>query len=226
MGKTAYEITLDYPRHEPVLNAALRAFIKTVIDIIDSKGVISKILKWVCPIQSIRDELLDQLVELDLRVTLKSKSVPRGIRNNNWGNIRLQRWQIRNIQEGGWKRYWFGEVQGEDKEFASFKNVAMGLRAMIKMLRTYKRAYGITTVEGAIKRYAPPNGRDSNNVAYKNKTEAYINYVLQHVGPEIQHYDKCYMRRLIRAMCEMENGKWKIAEVWSDELFNAAYDLA
>jgi len=217
MGKTAYEISLDYPRHEPVINAAFRSLLGTLIKLIDSKGIIPKVLKWVCPMQSIRDELLDQLLELDLRVTLKSKSVPRGIRNNNWGNIRLQPWQIENAKKGIWKRYWRGEVKGEDLEFATFKNAFDGLRAMIKTLKTYEREHDITTVRDAIPRYAPKNENDTN---------AYINYVLQQVGPDVELEDQCYMRKLIRAMCEMENGKWKIAEVWSDELFNAAYDLA
>lgn len=83
--------------------------------------------------------------------TSLSKSRPRGIRNNNPGNIRFD----------GTK--WRG-LRGSDGAFCIFETPDQGIRAMAKIIGTYARK-GVLSIEGIITRWAPPN---------ENNTEAYI----------------------------------------------------
>lgn len=88
-------------------------------------------------------------------------SKPRGIRNNNPGNIRHgAMWQgLADLQP--------------DKSFATFISPEYGLRALARTLNTYQTKYGINTIRGAISRWAPP---------IENDTEAYIQSVARQVG--------------------------------------------
>jgi hypothetical protein len=80
--------------------------------------------------------------------------LPRGIRNNNPGNIRLS------------KTVWQGQkLVPEDPDFVAFSTPLYGLRALMKTLLTYHFKYGLDTVESIINRYAPP---------HENATDAYI----------------------------------------------------
>ena len=86
---------------------------------------------------------------------------PRGIRNNNPGNIRHgDRWD-------GLSR------SQSDPDFCVFDSMAYGLRALLMTLRTYHRKYGLDTVSDIITRWAPGN---------ENDTEAYIRDVAQRMG--------------------------------------------
>lgn len=118
-------------------------------------------------------------------------TIPRGIRNNNPGNIR-------------WGSKWNGldpEGKKKDKEFCVFVDPVFGIRALTRLLMNYYRIYGIDTIRGVITRYAPSN---------ENNTEAYINHVckLMGVGPddEVDLYDENTMRPLIKAIIQHENG--------------------
>ena len=79
---------------------------------------------------------------------------PRGIRNNNPGNIRLSKiaWQGQNSS-------------GLDPDFVEFTTPLYGLRALMKTLLTYYLKYDLDTVQSIINRYAPP---------YENATDIYI----------------------------------------------------
>ncbi|MBY6095122.1 hypothetical protein [Ferrimonas balearica] len=97
---------------------------------------------------------------LFLGVTMKRASLPRGIRNNNPGNIRENR-----LVDYDW--------QGEhplnlDPEFEEFKSPFYGLRAMGRVLRNYRALHGLMTIRGIISRWAPSN---------ENDTAAYIEHV-------------------------------------------------
>ena len=83
---------------------------------------------------------------------------PRGIRNNNPGNIRHgAKWQ--GLKENS---------RDLDPAFCVFKNPIYGIRALAKGLLNYKKLYGLNTVRSIISRYAPPN---------ENQTLAYIQSV-------------------------------------------------
>jgi hypothetical protein len=88
------------------------------------------------------------------------EAVPRGIRNNNPGNIR-------EIKSDGTR--WVGErATDDDPLFEEFDTMAHGVRALARILRTYQRVHGLKTVRGIIGRWAP---------ACENDTAAYVRHV-------------------------------------------------
>lgn len=83
--------------------------------------------------------------------------VPKGIRLNNFGNIRrsADKWQ--------------GLADKQlDPDFFTFKEPKWGYRALMKILQTYRKKYGCMTVADYINRWAPPS---------ENNTSAYIKTV-------------------------------------------------
>ena len=88
----------------------------------------------------------------------KEKKLPRGLRNNNPGNIRNS------------KTKYLGEVQpSQDSAFKQFQSIDYGYRAMFVLIEHYYKARGLKTIRQIINRYAP---------ASENNTEAYIQQVL------------------------------------------------
>lgn len=78
--------------------------------------------------------------------------IPRGIRNNNPGNLR-------------WGQEWLGLVpvaQRTDPDFCQFTDPKYGVRAMAMVLRTYARE-NVLTVREAIERYSPPEENDDGS---------------------------------------------------------------
>ncbi len=120
-----------------------------------------------------------------------AKCKPRGLRNNNPGNIR---------QNG--IRY-SGEVQpSKDAAFKQFQSMAYGYRAMFVVLHTYARKYGIDTIERMISRYAP---------ASENHTQAYIDAVSAESGVSATSHltstNADVMIPIVAAMSRVENGE-------------------
>lgn len=139
-------------------------------------------------------------------------TLSRGIRNNNAGNIR-------------WGSNWQGLVPQEkrtDKDFCQFIQPVYGLRAIVKLIFTYRDKYGLNTIESIINRYAPIN---------ENNTKGYIQRVCDKlgVGPNepIELTDKV-LALLIRAICGVENNKDGIdySNYYSSELINRAIAMA
>jgi hypothetical protein len=84
-------------------------------------------------------------------------TTPRGIRLQNPGNIRLNP----NV-------HWMGQSEEQpDSSFVQFDKPEYGIRAMVRIFRSYKRQ-GIDTIAGLLNRYAPPS---------ENDTGAYISAV-------------------------------------------------
>lgn len=118
---------------------------------------------------------------------------PRGLRNNNPGNIR-------NSDATDWK----GEVkpsQKKDHTFEEFETMAHGYRALIKLLQNYRKKHKCQTIADFINRWAPRT---------ENDTTAYIltvcrtlqvpsNYV-----PDVN--DKSTMCAFASAISLVENG--------------------
>lgn len=116
----------------------------------------------------------------------------RGEINNNPGNIRLS------------SQAFLGEVKpSKDKSFKQFVNVDYGYRALIKTLQTYQRSYGLKTIRGMIKRWAPSN---------ENDTEAYIRRVCQDSGFKadevIDMQRKDVAIKIARAISKVECSGW------------------
>lgn len=132
---------------------------------------------------------------------------PRGFRNNNPGNIR-------------WGDEWQGLVpksQRTDKSFCQFISPECGIRAMIVILRNYQNKYGLCTITGMIKRWAPPS---------ENDTQAYINSVAQATGTNanqpIDLTDSRKLFPLLRSIIRHENG----SQPYEHDVFVRALALA
>lgn len=130
----------------------------------------------------------------------------RGIRNNNPGNIR-------------WGDEWQGlvpQAQRTDKSFCQFISPEYGIRAMIIILRNYQSKYGLKTITGIVKRWAPPN---------ENDTQAYIRSVSTATGTDadkpIDLTDSRKLFPLLQAIIKHENG----SQPYGLDVFIRALDL-
>lgn len=114
---------------------------------------------------------------------------PRGIRNNNPGNV-----EYTGVQ-------WQGlDNPPSDGRFMRFVSPEYGIRAIARVLDTYANTHGINTVAGIIQRWAP---------SHENPTNAYARYVAEalNVAPE-QPLDIMANRPgLVAAIIEFENGQ-------------------
>ena len=135
-----------------------------------------------------------------------NQQLPRGIRNNNPGNIR----------HGA---NWLGlNTNGQDigSSFCVFTAPVYGIRALAKVLINYKRIHGLNTVRQIVSRYAPPN---------ENQTTAYIQSVAKQLGvyPDtvIDIEERGVLTVFIKAVIRMENG----IQPYSDELIQQGIEL-
>lgn len=114
---------------------------------------------------------------------------PRGIRNNNPGNINY-------VGQTGATR-----ESGPNGRFAVFQTAEQGLSALANQLRLYARR-GINTVRDIIAKWAPPG---------ENNTQAYIARVSKSLGvsatQSIDVNDPRIMQGLMNAIIRVENGK-------------------
>ena len=127
---------------------------------------------------------------------------PRGIANNNPGNIRKTAIQ------------WQGETL-DDPAFETFISPEYGIRAMWKCLRTYERNWGPQTVAEIIGRWAPP---------VENDTGAYVRSVCAYTGFEPEHRvdltNKGHCIVLAQAIIRHENGQ----QPYGSAIFERAWD--
>ncbi len=119
-------------------------------------------------------------------------SLPRGIRNNNPGNIKELK---------GDRTIWVGErATDDDPIFEEFETMEHGLRALMIILLNYIKKHKLRTVKDIISRYAPGN---------ENNTNAYINSVLKRTGWDEDYEVKPIKEdifKLTKAICYHENG--------------------
>jgi len=114
--------------------------------------------------------------------------LPRGIRNNNPGNIRRG-------------SPWLGRsAMQSDSAFVQFDAPEYGIRALGILLRNYQAVRGLNTVRGIINRYAPP---------VENDTGSYVNSVANALGvsPDEPINVVANLSRLIPAIIRHENGR-------------------
>ena len=121
---------------------------------------------------------------------MNNQKLPRGLRNNNPGNIRL----------GG--NRWIGEVRpSQDTEFCQFRSMKHGYRALIRLLQIYRRKHGCQTIADMIHRWAP---------ASENNTGAYIVDVCKQMQMPSSYVidinDRDSMCALAAAISRHENG--------------------
>jgi len=119
--------------------------------------------------------------------------LPRGVRNNNPGNIDFNP-----------KNKWRGQIGLEEgvsnPRFARFDTPQNGIRAIAKLLLNYHKK-GFTTVQMMINRWAPPN---------ENDTGAYVKAVALVVGVQpTEHIPALSLFQLVQmtqAIIRHENG--------------------
>lgn len=115
---------------------------------------------------------------------------PRGIRNNNPGNIMRSDTQ------------WQGEVAGNDPRYASFETPEAGVRAMGKTLLTYQDTHGINTVQDIVARWAP---------ATENNTASYVSSVAKAMGVNptqpLDLHNPATLTAITKSIIQFENGK-------------------
>lgn len=117
-------------------------------------------------------------------------ATPRGLRNNNPGNIRLS------------KDTWKGlRKEQADKEFFQFETPAYGYRALMRTLQTYRTKHGCACMADFIARWAPHT---------ENNTGGYIRRVCTDMQvppayvPDV--HDKATMCAFAAAISRVENG--------------------
>lgn len=138
---------------------------------------------------------------------LGQAGLPRGMRNNNPGNIRIS------------GNAWQGKIpvsSNTDGAFEQFKSYVYGIRAMILNLRSYFNN-GNNTLRKIITKWAP--------AADNNDTAAYIFTVSAKTGfgpDQVLTFDQGTLRKLVRAMAFVENGR----DAVTDQQFNYAWGLA
>ncbi|QJI52255.1 lysis protein A [Cronobacter phage JC01] len=133
-------------------------------------------------------------------------SLPRGIRNNNPGNIE-------------WGSPWQGLAKtigrNRDDRFAQFVDPASGIRAIAVTLITYydkrkaKDGSRIDSVREVIDRWAPPV--ENNVSAYAKQVAAVLNVRPEDETLNLHNYDT--MRGLVEGIIRHENGDPKKAGV-------------
>ena len=135
------------------------------------------------------------------------RGLPLGERNNNPLNIRK-------VPGTHWKGEILPSIQGGDGggSFVRFETMEWGIRAALKLLRTYRDKYAATSIKEIITRWAPPT---------ENKTDDYIAAVcrLTSFGGNERLTEKEWPA-LIKAMAVVESRL-----LISDETIAAAKEL-
>lgn len=118
---------------------------------------------------------------------IENMITPRGIRNNNPGNIRLG------------TANWQGQSTAQtDGSFIQFSDPVYGIRAIAKIISSYANR-GITTVQDIINTWAPPT---------ENDTAAYIDAVAGQMGiAPNEQVTAANKADLIAAIIQHENGQ-------------------
>jgi len=130
-------------------------------------------------------------------------NTPRGIRDNNPGNIRHS------------STVWLGESPNQDDpSFVTFTDAVYGIRAIAKILLTYNRD-GLQTVSAIISRWAPPS---------ENDTDSYVQAVCGECGTAASNVIDvvAMLPQLIKAIILHENGY----QPYTDEEIQKGIELA
>ncbi|SMH60428.1 structural protein [Azospirillum agricola] len=139
-------------------------------------------------------------------------NLPRGIRNNNPGNLRHgDDWQGLSDRQ-------------PDPAFCTFDDPVFGLRALMRVLLNYRRKHKLRTISQAIARWAPPN---------ENDTPAYIATVARRCGvnPDnaVDWSEPGMLGAMARAIVAHENGRSpanRPADWYELAIYSAAVRLA
>ncbi|WP_223528366.1 structural protein [Pseudomonas sp. A-RE-23] len=131
-------------------------------------------------------------------------TTPRGVRNNNPGNIdynKANKWQGQ-----------LPPIPAIEARFARFDTPENGIRALTRLLLTYQNKHGLKTVKAIISRWAP---------SVENDTAAYVRAVESNTGTkpgaEINLRDPAVMKGFVRAIIRHENAGYEYPKDIIDE---------
>ena len=151
---------------------------------------------------------------------MAGKQLPRGVRNNNPGN--LERTSER----------WIGMSadQSADPRFMVFDTPEYGIRALMRLLINYQERHSLNTVRGIINRWAPPVGQDQSGKSYTQNTSGYVHHVSRQTGfdPDepLDLLDRTTCEKLARAIVRHENGNPSLHGRPDDWYDDATYSRA
>ena len=140
------------------------------------------------------------------------RSVTRGIRNNNPGNIRVgDPWQ------GIMPRSKMTPAQSMEKEFVVFESPKWGIRALARVLIMYQDKHNLSTIRQIIGRWAP---------TVENDTDAYVMAVARSMKVEPDAHLSMHsfeqVKPLVKAIIKHENG----VQPYDDDMIDAGLILA
>ena len=134
--------------------------------------------------------------KLDKKVMdFDNMALPRGIRNNNPGNIRIS-------DSNPWKGK-ISKDKNSDGSFEQFENMKFGVRALTKLGWTYLRINPNHTIQTFIAKYAPST---------ENNSMAYSDFIAKELGTKVNAYvrdiynDSSKQYQFILAIIKHENG--------------------
>lgn len=135
---------------------------------------------------------------------------PRGIRNNNPGNIDYN-------PHNKWQGQLGIETSAANPRFAKFDTPENGIRALAKLLLNYQRLHNLRSVNQIINRWAPP---------VENVTSAYVKAVAVACGVDKDEPINLRNRELLKSMVvsiiRHENG----SQPYSDPIIEAGISRA
>lgn len=142
-----------------------------------------------------------------------TKKQPRGLRNNNPGNIEYN-------PKTKWQGLSNPPVEPEGR-FARFKDPVYGIRAIARTLITYFDKHDCDTVMKVLSRWAP---------AVENDTKSYARAVAFDLGcgvnDPIDVHEYRVLRALVCGIIEHENGLQSYKEAYTDAQIDKALVLA
>ena len=136
--------------------------------------------------------------------------LPRGLRNNNAGNLRRTGipWHGELI---GHKADWPSLIPPHvDGDFEQFEHAVFGIRAMARTLMGYQARRGLTSIRTMVTRYAPPAENATHN--YVAQVAHEVNHLtdsafLVVAPPLVISFQQANLEALIAAMIRVENGQ-------------------
>lgn len=171
-------------------------------------GLGGAILLWIAAQTDTGEEFVNDVVDYGGDTYGDIMSSVRGIRNNNPGNIEKS------------SVHWQGLSDSQtDPRFFQFRSMEYGVRAIVKILRTYS-GRGVNTISRIVSTWAP---------SVENDTTAYINSVSGDTGipPDVfvDVRDPETVFAIVRAIIKHENGS-VAALLISDDVVRSGISMA
>lgn len=134
---------------------------------------------------------------------LDQPGAPRGIRNNNPGNLRSG-------------EPWRGKIGKDNAGFVRFKDYVHGTRAALKVLQTYYNRHGLRTWQEVANRWAPTSDG--------NQPDKYAQILANYTGQSTFDLQPTTLYNAMRGITAVENGS-QYANTITPEIFNQALSM-